>query len=232
MGGPGAAWLFPVPDRDAAKVRAIASRILSERQFHQGTGLWQRILNWLTRHLHLPTLRIPAALSGNWLSDIVLVVLVGLVVALVIVTVRTGALARLRHPRSSPGVVVNEHGETMSPEAWRREADRLAAEGRYREALRCRYRALVGELASRGVFDEVPGRTSGDYERLVDVLVPEVAAPFSTITRLFERCWYGQEPSDARAQTAFEEIAAAILDTVDSARRRSTGVRSDLVRAP
>ena len=71
----------------------------------------------------------------------------------------------------------------MSAAGWRQQADLLAAQGHYREALRCRYRALVADLAGSGMFDEVPGRTSGDYERLVGEAVPEVSSRFSGLTR-------------------------------------------------
>jgi Domain of unknown function (DUF4129) len=206
-------------------VHAIVTHILSERQFHPSPSLLRRVinavLNWLDHvfdlHLHLPS----GSGGLGWLSDVLLVVLIAAVVALLVVAVRKGVFARLRHPGGT-GVVVTEEGEVMAPGAWRREAERLAVEGRYREALRCRYRALVAELASRGVLDEVPGRTSGDYERLVDALLPEVAGQFSTVTRLFERCWYGQEPSDARAQSVFDGMAEAIVARVGSSRWRHT----------
>jgi len=223
----GGRWRLPVPSRGSARVHAIVSHILSERQFHPSPSFLHRVinavLNWLDHlldlHLHLPSGS--GGLGAGWLSDVLLVVLVVAVVALLVVAIRKGVLARFRHPGGT-GVVVTEEGEIMAPEAWRREAERLAAEGRYREALRCRYRALVAELASRGVLNEVPGRTSGDYERLVAALLPEVAMPFSTITRLFESCWYGQEPSDARAQVLFDNMADAILAQLGSSRRRST----------
>ena len=114
----------------------------------------------------------------------------------------------------------NEDQE-LSAEQWRKEADRLAAEGNYREALRCRYRALVAELADRRLIDQVPGRTSGDYDRAVRALVPEVAEQFSSVTRLFERCWYGHEASDANAQVVFDEAARAVLAEVGSGRWRA-----------
>ena len=198
-------------------MRGMVARILAERQFHPAPGLWQRVINWILDHLNLDLRVGNASGPGSWLNTVVLVVLIAGALTLVVVAVRKGVFTRLRHPRDS-GVVVTEEGEVLAPEAWRREADRLAAEGRFREALRCRYRALVAELASRGVLDEVPGRTSGDYERLVVVLLPEVASQFSTITRLFERCWYGHEPSDAAAQVSFDAMAAAIVERLGSGR--------------
>jgi hypothetical protein len=115
-------------------------------------------------------------------------------------------------------VVVTDEDQAQTAEQWRLEADRLAAQGDYREALRCRYRALIAELADRRLIDQVPGRTSGDYERAVRALVPEAAEQFSSATRLFERCWYGHEPSDAKAQVVFDEAARAVIDEVGSGR--------------
>lgn len=221
-------WRLPVPGRKAGRVRAMAQHILSEHQFHRGLSIWQRIIDWVERHLHGgPDLNIP---GGNlpWLSDVVIFVLVAAIVAVVVIAVRNGAFARFRHPQGQ-GVVVTDEGQTLAPDEWRRQAERLAAEGRFREALRCRYRALVADLAWRGVVDEIPGRTSGDYERLVGARLPEVSAQFSTITRLFERCWYGRDPSDQRAQVIFDEMAQAILDNVGPDSRPPRPPRSELV---
>ena len=195
----------------------MAARILSQRQFNPRPSLFQRVghvlnqwLAWLLDRLDL------GSYSNSWVSDAIVVALaVGVVVA-VAVAARRGVFRRLSSPGASPGVLVTDGGVVLTPEAWRREAGRLAAEGRYREALRCRYRAVVGELAQRGVIDEVPGRTSGDYERLVNRLLPGVSARFSALTASFERCWYGREPSDASGQAAFDEIARSLVADVDA----------------
>jgi len=214
-------WRLPVPARDPVQVDAAAARILSEKQFHPAPSLWQRFWNWvedLLSGLHIPGVRVGGG-SAPPLGDVVIGVLIAAAIVVVVIAARRGAFARWRHSARGEGVLVTEEGDVLPPDAWRREADRLAAEGMFREALRCRYRALVAELAARGLLDEVPGRTSGDYEQVVSAVLPEVAGEFSTITRLFERCWYGREPSDAPAQVTFEAMAAAIIAAVDRAGR-------------
>src|SRR4029450_4451834 len=61
-----------------------------------------------------------------------------------------------------------------------------------RAALRSRYRALAPDLASRGLVEEVPGRTAGEYRRQVGRALPEAATDFAGATELFEVAWYGR----------------------------------------
>jgi hypothetical protein len=203
-------------------LRAAVSKVLAQRQFHPGPGLLQRFVNWLHAHLHFPSIHLPSFYGGAWQSYVVLVVLLAGVATALVVATRRGLFRRLRHPVASPGVVVTDESELLSPAAWRERAERFAAEGRFREALRCRYCALVGELAQRGLLDEVPGRTSGDYERLVRALLPEVAQQFASVTALFERCWYGHEPSDADEQVLFDQAARLIMREVDARRGQAS----------
>jgi Domain of unknown function (DUF4129) len=203
-------WHLPVPARSGPTVRAMAARILAERQFKQDEDLWQRFVTWLEAHLHV---EVPSFFGGTWGSFLVLAVLVVSVVGVVFLVARNLPSRRVRRARRSD-VVVTDEDRAQTAEQWRQEADRLAAQGNYREALRCRYRALVAELADRRLIDQVPGRTSGDYERAVRALVPEAAEQFSAVTGLFERCWYGHEPSDAKAQVIFDEAARAVIDEV------------------
>jgi len=207
-------WHLPVPARSGPALRAMAARILAERQFKQDEDLWQRFVAWLEAHLHI---EVPSFFGGTWESFLVLAVLVIAVTGVVFLVVRSVPSRRFRRTRRT-GVVVTDEDRAQTAEQWRQEADRLAAQGNYREALRCRYRALVAELADRRLIDEVPGRTSGDYERAVRALVPEADEQFSSVTRLFERCWYGHEPSDAKAQVVFDEAARAVIDEVGSGR--------------
>ena len=214
-------WHLPVPVRSSGALRAVVSAILAQRQFHPEPSLLQRIINWLHAHLHFPALHVPSFYGGAWESYVVLGVLVAVAAGALVVATRRGLFQRLRHPRASPGVVVTDELPPLSPAEWRERAERFAAEGRFREALRCRYCALVGELACRGVLDEVPGRTSGDYERLVRARVADVAPQFASVTALFEGCWYGQEPSDAEEQLLFDQAARSIVRAVDAGRGRS-----------
>jgi hypothetical protein len=173
----------------------MAARILAERQFQQNEDLWQRFVAWLDAHLHV---QVPSLFGGTWETFVVLAVLVAAASAVVFLAVRNGSLRRIR-PSRRTGVVVTDEDRAQSAEQWR-------------------YRALVAELADLRLIDEVPGRTSGDYERAVRALVPEAAEQFSAVTRLFERCWYGQEASDAKAQVVFNEAARAVIAEVGSGR--------------
>ncbi len=188
-------------------------------------GLWQRLANWLHAHLHLPSLHLPSFYGGAWQSYLVLVVLSAAAVAALTVAIRRGLFRRLAHPVAGPGVVVSDEAAALSPAAWRERAERSAAEGRFREALRCRYCALVGELGQRGLLDEVPGRTSGDYERRVKAALPEVAPQFAQLTARFESCWYGEEPSNADEQVVFDRAAELIVREVDARRRQASVAR-------
>jgi hypothetical protein len=192
----------------------MAARILAEHQFKQDEDLWQRFVDWLDSHLDI---QVPSLFGGTWETFLVLAVLAAAAAAIVFLAVRNGSLRRIRRAPHT-GVVVTDEDLARTAEQWRQEADRLAARGNYREALRCRYRALVAELADRRLIDQVPGRTSGDYERAVRALVPEAAEQFSSVTRLFERCWYGQEASGPEAQVVFDEAARAVIAEVGPGR--------------
>jgi hypothetical protein len=89
---------------------------------------------------------------------------------------------------SASGVSVD--GRRRPPADWRAEADGHAAAGRWRDALRCSWRAVVADLAALGLVEEVPGRTTGEYQARVARTVPSGAEHFSRATRLFEDAWY------------------------------------------
>ena len=84
-------------------------------------------------------------------------------------------------------------------------ADAAAAErrGDRREALRCRYRALVAEFAAAGFVEELPGRTTGEVRAEVSAAVPDAAEAFGQATDAFERAWY------ARGRVDADDLAAA-----------------------
>lgn len=81
-------------------------------------------------------------------------------------------------------------GRRRPPADWRAEAAAHEAAGRWREALRCSWRAVVAELAGLGLLEEVPGRTTGEHRAALVRSLPDGAAEFSRATRLFEDAWY------------------------------------------
>lgn len=91
-------------------------------------------------------------------------------------------------------------------------ADRLAAEGRYAEALRERYRAAVRDLVQHGVIEHRPEWTVTELARAASVVRPAVDAPLSSATGLFTEVWYAERPAteahDTRMRTLADDVHA------------------------
>lgn len=137
---------------------------------------------------------------------------------LIVIALASGAawlvVRALRVPL--PGGVVDQRSLSYdtevrrSAEEWRREADRLAAAGDHRGALRCRYQAMLAGLAGAGVVDDVPGRTAGEYEDILRRRLPHRRDDLHEVTDRFERAWYGGEPVTADALDRFTVTATSI----------------------
>jgi len=76
-------------------------------------------------------------------------------------------------------------------------ADRLAAEGRYAEAVRERLRGIVRELVDAGVVENRPGWTITELAGAASRARPTVRPPLDAASRLFSDIWYGQRPAGA-----------------------------------
>ena len=96
-------------------------------------------------------------------------------------------------------------------------ADRLAAEGRYAEALRERYRAAVRDLVQHGIITHRPEWTVTELAREAATAQPAVDAPLSSATGLFSEVWYAERPAtrehDERMRTLAGDVHAHLGDT-------------------
>ena len=199
------------PGQSAATAHAAAKSVLSSSQFGSAGGSnWiYSFLNWVGRGLSDVA---GWFFSGNGLS------IAGLVVAGLLVVLALVLAARFAvRVQSDPAVRVHEDQVGRTPVDWRAEADRHAAAGDWRQALRCQYRALVAELAERGVVEEMPGRTAREYEQQVRASAPAAAASFEEASDMFEAVWYGFAPCGADDLAHF---AAASTATVRAARSK------------
>jgi hypothetical protein len=107
---------------------------------------------------------------------------------------------------------------SREPVDWRKEAEVHRRAGRFRDSMRCRYRALVGDLARRGLIDEIPGRTTGEERAQLRVVEPAAAAPFDAAADLFDDAWYGHVTVDADSDDRFQQLEQRVLGAVGGRR--------------
>jgi Domain of unknown function (DUF4129) len=101
-------------------------------------------------------------------------------------------------------------------------ADRLAAEGRFAEAIRERLRGMVRELIERGVLEHRPGWTVTELAVAAANRRPQVAGPLNAAGQIFSDIWYGDRPAGAEQDSRMREHVAA--QTAALASRPLTGV--------
>lgn len=89
-------------------------------------------------------------------------------------------------------------------------ADEYAAQGRYKEAVRERLRAIVRDLVERQVIDYRPGWTVTELARLAGAARPATAAPLAAASEIFSGIWYGRRPAGPEQDAAMREHAAAV----------------------
>lgn len=99
---------------------------------------------------------------------------------------------------------------------WERYAAELAAAGRFREAVRAWYHAVLVTLFRRGTLHYRKGRTNWEY---VAALAPgyDWRSRFIELTRHFEREWYGRDQSTPESLREAEDMARGLLGSLREA---------------
>lgn len=174
---------LPVPGEGPAEARRRAQEILARPELRpEPKPLVERVLDELGELLD----EVAGSLGG--ISPVLAWAIVGVVGGLLGLVLWRAVRALQAEPGARGGVGID--GRRRPPADWRAEAAAHEAAGRWREALRCSWRAVVAELASLGLLEEVPGRTTGEHRRALARSLPGGAADFSRATRLFEDAWY------------------------------------------
>jgi hypothetical protein len=196
---------LPVPGRDPDQVREAVREVLSRPEFRPpDRPLLSRLLDWLLDLVG----RLLAALGGSGAGGIVGLVLLALVLVGVGVLVARFSRGLTPSPELAAAVA---GGTRRSAAEWRAEAEAHERAGAWRQAVRSRYRALVADLASRGLVEEVPGRTAGEYRREVGRNLPDAAADFAGATELFEVAWYGRFETGAAEAAHLRDLTGRVL---------------------
>ena len=107
------------------------------------------------------------------------------------------------------------------PDRWRRLAAIARDAGDHREAVRCQYRALIGDLARAGYVDEIPGRTSGEERGQVAEIAPrlgevgrDVAREFDVAADTFDEAWFDDGEVTVDDDERFLAAERVVLDVV------------------
>lgn len=151
-------------------------------------------------------------------------VVVWLVTLLVVATVSLLAIYVLRRSRRRIAPVLSEEVLTSQRDAdplsresneWERYAQELASRGRIREAIRAWYHAVLVTLYRAGVLHYRKGRTNWEYVRAISPSA-DWRPQFISMTRQFEREWYGHRESDRESLDDCMSNAREILAAVQS----------------
>ena len=203
MGG----WALPAdalrePQVEPEEIRRVVEDVLSRPEYADARpGLLQRALD---RVLEAVARGFETA-AGTGVGRLAGVLLLAALVALLVWLVARST-ARLRWDRRQDSTV--EAAPVRSAGDWLAAAAAHERDGELRQARRCHYRARLAWLAERGLVEEVPGTTTGEYRAAVRQALPEAAAPFDELTAAFERAWYGRRPV-SRAEIDAAVAAAA-----------------------
>jgi len=196
------------PGVDPGEVRRTVDEVLARPEYQPlEPGLLDQLLAYAGELVGRVLEAISDAAGGNRLiGGLIVAAVLG---ALVVLAVR---LSRGLRPDPSRAVVVGG-AVGRPPAAWEEEAAAHERAGRWREALRSRYRKLLAGMAAAGLIDEVPGRTSGEYLREALQSLPVAGDDLRAVTRAFEAAWYGDRPVTAAevddVRTRVERVLAA-----------------------
>jgi hypothetical protein len=97
-------------------------------------------------------------------------------------------------------------------------ADELAAQGRYREAVRERLRAIVRDLVERDVIAYRPGWTVTELAAAAATARPPTGSPLAAASEVFSGIWYGEREARAADDAAMREYAAGVRTVLERER--------------
>ncbi len=201
---------LPIPEPPPEEIRARATEILSRPEFQPDEpSLFEQVLDWISRWIGELLQGGMERSTGNRLLGFVV-----LGVALAALGYMVWRFARRMRSNPEPEQEELEVELGRSARDWKQEAERLEVEELWKEALRARYRVLVGELVDRDLVPDVPGRTTGEYRLDVSHSAPGVTAPFGDASGLFELAWYADRATGPGENRRIRELTDEVLEGV------------------
>jgi hypothetical protein len=166
-------------------------------------GLFQRFIEYLAKLLHPLGIK-----NGNWVVAAAIIVVAAIAVFLLL-RMLSGLELRGKRQEEGPGRVEKPKsaGELMA------EADKAAASGDFREAIRLRFRSMLRQL-------EIPWsavQTNTQVVRGLSKEHPTVRGPLQNLVDCFEDAWYGCRSCGRTDYELAVQLASEVVQTVRSA---------------
>ncbi len=102
-------------------------------------------------------------------------------------------------------------------------ADRLAAQGRFAEAVRERLRAIIRSLVDARLIEHHPEWTVTELAAAAGAAHPPVRGGLDEASLLFSEIWYGQRPAgagdDARMRGYARQVTGALAGSLTGSPR-------------
>ncbi|NLU79445.1 DUF4129 domain-containing protein [Micromonospora sp. HNM0581] len=95
-------------------------------------------------------------------------------------------------------------------------ADRLAAEGRYAEAVRERLRVMFHQLTDRHVVQVRPGMTVAEVVAEAAVNHPPAGPPLTAAADIFSQVWYARRPATTEHDHQMRDHALQLGDLLEA----------------
>jgi hypothetical protein len=150
-----------------------------------------------------PNVRMPTGI-GNWLVYTMWALLGAAVLAFAFFAFRHFSFKRAL--RRKAGAILEEDEPERTLDEWLALAERLEAEGNFREAVRCLYLACLLKFDEHGVARFVRGQTNWEHLRRIQGSQKNPAGlDFHSPTKAFDRIWYGMRIRGAEDVGLFRE---------------------------
>ncbi|GII82759.1 hypothetical protein Ssi03_07490 [Sphaerisporangium siamense] len=195
--------IFDDIGRDEARRRAFEELVRPE---YQQESLLERLVRLVREFFDGLLDQAPGGVPGGLTALALIILLIAALIGLIAWQARKATSGR----RVAEGLFGTRE---RTADEHRREAERLAGESRWAEAIRERLRAIARDLEHRAIVAPQPGRTADELAEAAGAELPAFAGRLTGAARLFDDVTYGQRHGSpegyATMTTLDEDLRAA-----------------------
>lgn len=108
--------------------------------------------------------------------------------------------------REQKGEGVKQVTQQKGGSHWIKRAEQAAAQGVYREAIRCLFQSVLERLDEQGVISRAENKTNLEYVEEVERHLPQQAPIFTELVRRFDHSWYGLATVNSAQYEQFYQV--------------------------